>query len=313
MKTIVEKMEEEHLTKDPHYSLRKSFFKAKENPDFVALISNLKNVREDVLMNYTSLLEDAALEFHNCENCRGLDYCANQLKGCAYLPQVKDGNLIFDYQACRFQKALLKEEEPLKYIFMFHMPEAVRKAKMKDIYPNDQNRFEVIKWLSNFIKSYEHNPKQKGLYLYGNFGAGKSYLIAALFNELAKKKVQSAIIFWPEYLQELKASFNGEFGQRNFFKEKMQFLMHVPLLLIDDIGAENMTAWSRDEVFCPLIQARMDENLPTFFTSNLDLASLEAHFALSKDKFEEIKARRIIERIKQLTESKEMLSKNLRK
>jgi len=52
--------------------------------------------------------------------------------------------------------------------------------------------------------------------------------------------------------------------------------------------------------------------LPTFFTSNLDLKALEQHFSVTKDKVDHIKARRIIERIIQLTDQVEMISENLR-
>ena len=74
-----------------------------------------------------------------------------------------------------------------------------------------------------------------------------------------------------------------------------------------------MTGWSRDEILCPILQYRMDEKLTTFFTSNLDLNALEQHLANTNNGVEVVKARRIIERIKQLTETKEMISVNLRK
>jgi len=61
-----------------------------------------------------------------------------------------------------------------------------------------------------------------------------------------------------------------------------------------------------------LVQYRMQEHLPTFFTSNLDLKALEQHFSVTKDKVDHIKARRIIERIIQLTDQVEMISENLR-
>ena len=77
---------------------------------------------------------------------------------------------------------------------------------MKEIDVKDKNRHSAIKWIQNFIKSYEKNPYQKGLYLYGNFGVGKSYFISALFNELAKKDVKSVIVFWPDFLRSLKFS-----------------------------------------------------------------------------------------------------------
>ena len=97
------------------------------------------------------------------------------------------------------------------------------------------------------------------------------------------------------------------------FEEVMNKVMKAPVLLIDDIGAENTTAWSRDEILCPILQYRMDEGLKTFFTSNLTLEELEIHLSITKDGADIVKAKRIIERIKQLTTDSEMESKNLRK
>ena len=97
------------------------------------------------------------------------------------------------------------------------------------------------------------------------------------------------------------------------FKNKYNYVKKVPLLLIDDLGAESVTPWARDEILCPLLQYRMDEKLPTFFTSNLNLETLENHLAITSKGDEIIKAGRIISRIKQLTEYQELISKNLRK
>ena len=109
-------------------------------------------------------------------------------------------------------------------------------------------------------------------------------------------------------MRQLKNSFNNH----DEFKEKFEQIKESPILLIDDIGAENMTSWGRDEVLCPILQYRMEEHLPTFFTSNLNLEQLEQHLSITKDGVSEVKARRIIERIKQLSNQEIMISKNLR-
>ena len=81
---------------------------------------------------------------------------------------------------------------------------------------------------------------------------------------------------------------------------------------MDDIGAENSSSWSRDEVLGPLLQYRMDNNLPTFFTSNLTIEELEKALSISSSGVDKVKARRIIERIKQLSITQELISKNRR-
>ena len=194
-------------------------------------------------------------------------------------------------------------------VYSYEIPDALKKASMKDMYIDNKDRFEAIKWINNFLKAYEKNKNQKGLYLNGNFGCGKTYLISALFNELATKGYKSAIVFWPEYLNNLKCSFNDY----QEFKDKIEIIKKVPLLLIDDIGAEATTSWGRDEILMPILQYRMDNSLTTFFTSNCTLKQLESHFSNSKTGVEEVKSRRIIERIKQLTEDIKLVSDNLRK
>ena len=85
------------------------------------------------------------------------------------------------------------------------------------------------------------------------------------------------------------------------------------LLLLDDIGAETVTEWGRDEVLGTILQYRMEENLPTFFTSNLTVEELSQHLSTTSREVDLVKAKRIIERIKQLTDDITMISVNLRK
>ncbi len=84
-------------------------------------------------------------------------------------------------------------------------------------------------------------------------------------------------------------------------------------MLLDDIGAETVTAWNRDEILGTILQYRMDTKSPTFLTSNLTIKELEEHFVSSKSSEDYVKARRIIERIKQITEDFELVSENRRK
>lgn len=284
--------------------LKKSFLEAKKDEKFLTLINKL-NLSDEILMKYTNSLMDSANEYHNCTNCKGLLDCKNKITGHAILPITNEFAIDFKYIACKYQKKYVKESSYLKNIYAINIPENILSARMKDIYTKDTSRFETIKYLKQFID----NPKEvKGLYLHGNFGSGKTYLVAAALCELARKNVKSAIVFWPEFLKNLKTLFNTK-----EFDEVMNKVMKAPILLIDDIGAENSTAWSRDEVLCPILQYRMDEHLATFFTSNLNLIELETHLSITKDGADIVKAKRIIERVKQLTNDLEMISKNLRK
>ena len=56
----------------------------------------------------------------------------------------------------------------------------------------------------------------------------------------------------------------------------------------------------------------MDNDLTTFFTSNFTIEELESVLSDTKNDSDEIKARRIIERIKYLTIEDKLISKNKR-
>lgn len=300
MHNVLENIDNIELSK---FDLDEEYKKAKSNPNFKAIIKNLK-LSDDELKNYTSILEESSSEYENCMNCKNLLECKNKVEGFCYIPVNVDGKLNFTYQPCKYKEKQESKNKYLNNIKYFNTPSYVKDASLSEIYKTDKNRFKVINWLMDFMDDFLVGKRHKGLYLHGNFGCGKTYLIAAIFNELAHKNYKSCIIFWPEFLRQ---AFYDDFN------DKFEYVKKVPLLLIDDIGAEGLTAWNRDEILCPLLQYRMDNNLTTFFTSNLTLKELESHLSNSKSGVDEVKAGRIISRIEQLTEDMEMISKNLRK
>ncbi len=305
MKKVLEELNDNGF-KSLNYNLDLEYDKALENEDFKKLVTDLKLARK-FLIKYTSILEKSSKEYANCSKCKGIFECKNKILGHCYVPKVEDDKLIFEYKICKYNIDLEEKRKHQKNIYFSHVPEDIKNASIEDVYMNDKARFDVIEYLQKFINDYQKKKEMKGLYLNGSFGCGKTYLVSAAFNELAKKGYKSAIIFWPEFLQELRSSFESD------FKEKFDYIKKVPLLLIDDIGAESVTEWARDDIFCPIVQYRMENHLKTFFTSNLTLEELEEHFSVTKGKVDSVKAKRIIERVRQLTSDMSIISKNLRK
>ena len=282
-------------------SIKQNYIKALEDETFRRLITQYK-IDEEVGMKYTSRLMDSSKEHTNCSNCPSLAACSNSVRGFCLTPKQNKNTINFSYDMCKY----LKKEEYRENVQVFDVAKDIKNASIKNIYTNDKNRIEIIKAIKNFINEYKKGNNPKGIYLHGSFGSGKTYLISALFNELAKSGTTSVIIHTPELLRSLKDSFSTDYS------EKFYLLKHTPLLLLDDIGAEYLTAWGRDEVIEPILQYRMDEGLPTFFTSNFTILELEKHFTTASNSIDKVKARRIIERIKQLSVEVELISKNLR-
>ncbi len=286
--------------------LEQSFQSACQDTEFKNYVYGL-NVREDILCKYTSNLEDSFVEYKNCMNCKGLENCLNTIKGYRYTVIPYENMIEFSYDACSKMNQKMKDESYKKNLELYELPIDIKNASFKNIYKDDKARVPIIKYFKEFMEHYYDGDKPKGIYLNGSFGSGKTYLISSLFNEMAKKGVRSILIYYPEFLRKLKASFSD-----NTYEEKFNEIKRVPLLLLDDIGAENCSNWSRDEVLGPILQYRMENHLPTFFTSNLTISELEKNLSITSSGVDKVKARRIIERIKQLTVSLELISENRR-
>jgi len=278
------------------------------NKTFQTLTKKL-DLPKEYLMKYTSSLEESCKELNNCKKCKHLLDCKNSYKGHVFYPNILSDNLVFDYVACKYKKEADEQNRYKKNIYLFEIPKEIKEASMKNIDLENADRFAIIKWLKTFLDNYQRRAGLKGLYLTGNFGCGKTYLISAALNELAKRDHQIAIIYYPEFLRSLKESFCDP----ETYNEKFRLVKKVDVLLIDDIGAETMTEWSRDEVLGTILQYRMQEGLTTFFTSNLTIKDLEEHFSVSSRGIEKLKAKRIVERIKQLTVEMTLVSENKRK
>ncbi|MCI8575713.1 MAG: ATP-binding protein [Bacilli bacterium] len=281
--------------------LKKSYDEALQDKSFLNLVKRLELSSSDA-MKITSKLQDTIRECQHCEHCSGLYMCKNAFKGHVRIPEKKMGSVIFSYAPCKYQKKfekIVKEKEKKANLNMY--------ARMKDIdVSGDKKRIDVIKWIDQYFDQYDFSETSKGLYLHGNFGCGKTFLISALFHELEIiKHATICIAYYPEILRELKDDWET-------FESKMKFYQKVDLLFLDDIGAERVTEWGRDEVLGTILQYRMEHKLPTFFSSNMSIKELENHLAGIGPMKDPIKARRIVERIKQLAIEKELISENRR-
>ena len=104
---------------------------------------------------------------------------------------------------------------------------------------------------------------------------------------------------YERFIAEIKSGFNSE---TNGAYDKIEQLKEIEVLMLDDIGSESMTSWMRDEVLGRILNYRMHQGLPTFFSSNLDYQQLQHHYSYTqKGEVEEIKGARVLERIKALT------------
>ncbi len=190
---------------------------------------------------------------------------------------------------------------------LINLPATLKKASLAQVDLDDLGRLPVFEKLLAFVEQYP--AIQKGLYLYGDFGVGKSFMVAALAHDLSEKRgVSSTLLHYPSFVIDVK----NAIGDGNV-KTLVDEIKLSEVLILDDIGAEQSTAWVRDEILQVILQYRMQENLPTFFTSNFNFEDLELHFAKGKHGNDETwEARRVMERIRYLAEETRLEGVNRR-
>ncbi|MCR8969449.1 primosomal protein DnaI [Facklamia sp. 7083-14-GEN3] len=185
----------------------------------------------------------------------------------------------------------------------------VQRAKLEDYDLTSPQRLILMEAVTTFIEDIKVNLRQaRGMYISGPFGVGKTYLLGALANALASLGYQVSMIHYPTFTTEMKALI----GQDNQLFIMLEQIKKKPILIIDDIGAESNSAWLRDDLLGVVLEHRMKESLPTFFTSNFTMAELEVHLASSRNASDVTKAARIMERIKFLTKEWQLTGENRR-
>ncbi|MCY7218168.1 primosomal protein DnaI [Streptococcus cristatus] len=189
---------------------------------------------------------------------------------------------------------------------LINLPASLKEASLAQVDLDDIGRYQAFELLTNFVADYPNY--QKAIYLYGDFGVGKSYMMAALAHDLSEKRgVSTTLLHYPSFVLDVKNAINS--GQ---VKEKIDDVKVAQVLILDDIGAEQSSPWMRDEILQVILQHRMQENLPTFFTSNFSFVDLERHFATARNGDETWQAKRVMERIRYLAQEVRLEGENRR-
>ena len=111
--------------------------------------------------------------------------------------------------------------------------------------------------------------------LHGPKGNGKSHLAAAITNYLIDERGTAALFLTaPDLLrslrQEIQASVQGRSGESSAMLDAAQ---EVPVLILDDLGAQRWTEWAEEQLFL-LLDFRYRLESPTVVITNEELETL---------------------------------------
>lgn len=276
------------------------------NPEIKAFLAKHPALTKKEIDKGLIKLYEFTTQSKQCANCASFEKCPNMLPGYSPVLHVEGGEIHLSYEKCYQRINYEKQREQQKLVQSLYMPKQILEAKI-DYIDSDPKRSQAVREILKFIGQCEQEIPTKGLYLYGPFGVGKTYFLGALANKLKEMYISSALIYMPEFVREMKASMKDD-----SLNKKLDYFKKTDVLMLDDIGAEMLSPWFRDEILGSLLQYRMMEGLPVFFTSNYSMEELESHLASTRNGVEEVKAGRIIERMKQVSQPVAIFTENRR-
>jgi primosomal protein DnaI len=251
--------------------------------DGVITIEQLKRHQSKFL----SVIEEQSL----CRGCLGLSVCRQSKVGYRKTIQVDGVILDIAIEACGYMKEHLQAKAHQKNFRINHVPAFAQNMTLSDLVMDENQSASTIQAFMKLKEWLRHGGK--GLYLYGAPGVGKTTMLATLANTLAKEGRKVSFVHVPTWISSAKLSFDDQEQLKTILND----VALVDVLFMDDIGAESVSAFVRDELLLVALNQRLEQQKPTFFTSNVSIEALKEHYALSRNDASYVKADRIIERI----------------
>ncbi|UOQ94100.1 primosomal protein DnaI [Halobacillus shinanisalinarum] len=279
-----------------------------QSPEIRNLVREHPSLTNEVVEKQLIKLYEYQSQSKNCEKCPSREACINILPGHVPQAEVVGTEVKLVYNKCRRERKKEQHRKQRSLISSLHMPKEILEAQIDRLDFNDDDRAQAVQNTVQYLEGIDEQLPSKGLYFHGPFGVGKTYFLGVIANELSEKNIASMIIYMPEFVREIKASIKND-----SMNDKIEAFKRTPVLMLDDIGAESQSAWFRDEVLGSILQYRMMERLPVFFTSNYTLNELEKVLMTSnRGDTDQVKAQRITERIHQLSDMVPVYGQNRR-
>lgn len=146
--------------------------------------------------------------------------------------------------------------------------------------------------------------RNEGFFLNGANGVGKTYFAVAVANKRYEVTKQPTLfVFWPDLVQIAKRFEKDSYKMINRVK-------HAKYLIIDDLGQESITAFTRDDILTPIITYRMEKGLNTIITSNYELDELNDLYTLRPIESKKVKS--VFLKLSKLSKPVKMVGEDLR-
>ena len=253
-------------------------------------------VDERFVYDYCGTLNEYFKVMDKCNKCQGLALCSQPMKGMRRELMIEENLLLPVHVNCTYQKQEDQRNAHKDNYWIFDFPKPYLYIDLWDIDISKENKDYTVAMMK--AMGIISQNKSKGLYLWGVPGVGKTYLLAGMCNQLAKQGKKVCFVNVPKLIGDLKQMFQDNDALERYIRR----IIRCDVLVLDDIGSESATAWSRDEIILMILDQRMEKQKLTCFSSNYSGKELHKKYAFANKRYEEkVAAQRILERIQVLS------------
>ena len=118
-----------------------------------------------------------------------------------------------------------------------------------------------------YVEKWEEiRERNIGLLFWGNTGTGKSFAAHCIANALIDRGISVRLFSTVDLITRLM--------DRETRDRAMELVTTVPLLILDDVGAERDTPFAREQL-CAVIETRSESQLPLIVTTNYSVEKMK--------------------------------------
>ena len=285
---------------------RQNMLKLFKSNDYILAFLKKNKLAEAILTEQFSLFKDCYESFAKCQNCQGL-YACTQLRSGEKLGLDYQGFVMNRIEYCPYKVAELKKNAQTDAYAYSDIPEELYGLNMNNIEVNSLS----LKGLYKLCYDLLSGKSNRGLYIYGDMGVGKTYMCTALANSLVKTGRKVAFVKCSQYVNMMRKCVVND---PMLYEKDLKLVKEADVLILDDIGSESVSAFSRDDLLFNILDYRMENHLITLFTSNMSKSDLMLHYTFDKnDRSMFLRAKRLLERIDILAADYVLKGDNLRR
>ena len=297
LRELLKEYEKKRFVANTNFEYKKASL-YKEHPELEEINSNLNNyaisLAKVILENNTEKAEKLKSEFENlkiekenllkklklssdffvpdyeCKLCNDTGYVVDENNKSVLCSCIKQRLFNIKYNSSNIGD--LNKENFSTFDVSLYSTE-INKDKFKaNISPKD-NIENIKKIAEHFIENFD-DPEEKNLLFTGNTGLGKTFLSNCIANELLKL---DKTILYQSASSMLDSIIDYKFGKDESSENVYNNILTVDLLIIDDLGTENINALKFAELFNIINTRLLNQNnhiTKTIISTNLSMENL---------------------------------------